>query len=72
MNKASRSAAACGGECIDEKKEEVARKELVKWFDVRDIVVGSRYSSPDLELGLRWARDCEHKDAKWLNQENVP
>ncbi len=39
----------------------VDKTEQIKWWDVLDMIREDMF-----EVGLRWARECQHPDAQWL------
>jgi hypothetical protein len=42
------------------------RAELIKWWDVVDLIVGAPFVASNIDAGLRFARECAHEDARWL------
>jgi hypothetical protein len=44
----------------------VDKAEQIKWADALDELIGPIFLAPNIEAGLRMARECCHPDARWL------
>jgi hypothetical protein len=42
------------------------RAELIKWWDVVDLILGAPFVASNIDAGVRFARECTHEDARWL------